>query len=150
MIEQLAAERAIALVKARYCRFVDTKQWEALESLFTPDAVLFFPESQSEPCGIKDAMAFIASALAAPMVSVHHIHAPEITFATDDKASVIWAMEDHLYFPEGSASALGIGSLVGYGHYHEEYRKTADGWKIADLRLDRLRLERTLQPARIM
>ncbi len=147
---QLAAERDIGIVKARYCRFVDTKQWDDLAALFTPDAVLFFPESQAEPCGIADSMAFIASALVAPMVSVHHVHVPEITFTSADTASVIWAMEDQLFFPEGSASALGIGALVGYGHYHEEYRRTADGWKIARLRLDRLRLERTMQPARIM
>lgn len=149
-LDQLAAGRDIGIVKARYCRFVDTKQWAALAALFTPDAILFFPESQAEPCGIDDAMEFIASALAAPMVSVHHVHAPEINFTSDDTASVIWAMEDHLFFPEGSDSALGIGSLVGYGHYHEEYRRAADGWKIGNLRLDRLRLERTMQPARIM
>ena len=31
------AARAIAETKARYCRFIDTKQWERLASLFTSD-----------------------------------------------------------------------------------------------------------------
>ena len=30
----------IRAVKARYCRFLDTKDWEALGRLFTEDAVL--------------------------------------------------------------------------------------------------------------
>lgn len=146
LLEQLSAEREIMIVKARYCRFVDTKQWDALATLFSPDATLFFPESQQEPCGVADAMDFIAAALAPPMVSVHHVHSPEIELVSADRATGIWAMEDRLYWPDNVQSALGINALTGYGHYHEDYVRTADGWKISQLRLTRLRLERAMQP----
>jgi hypothetical protein len=35
---------------------------------------------------------------------------------------------------------LGAG-FVGYGHYHEEYRKVEGDWRIARLRLTRLHVE---------
>lgn len=144
ILTELTAERDIKILKARYCRFVDTKQWESLTDLFTPDASLFFPESQNEPCNLLDAMTFIRSALAPPMVSIHHVLAPEITFEGPDTAKGVWAMKDYLRWPESATSALGLQTLTGFGHYHEEYRRTAAGWKISKLRLARLRLERTM------
>jgi hypothetical protein len=51
-------------------------------------------------------------------------------------------MEDKLIWRDGSR-------LHGYGHYHETYRKEADGeWRIATLDLTRLRLDHTPAPAR--
>ena len=149
ILATLAAERAICSLKARYCRYVDTKQWDAFATLFTADATLFFPEAQAEPAGIADALAFIVQALAPPMASIHHVHSPEIEFSAPDRAHGIWAMEDRLWWPDGAPSALGIGSLTGYGHYHEDYVLGADGWKIHRLNLTRLRLERT-QPVTIV
>jgi hypothetical protein len=31
--------------------------------------------------------------------------------------------------------------MVGYGHYHEDYVRTAAGWRIAAIRLTRIRVE---------
>jgi hypothetical protein len=41
-------------------------------------------------------------------------------------------MEDMLRWPNGM-------ELHGYGHYHETYRKTDGGWRIASTKLTRLR-----------
>jgi hypothetical protein len=63
---------------------------------------------------------------------------PEITLTSDTTATGIWAMEDHLWWPEGSP----IRHLHGYGHYHESYEKDADGeWRIKELTLTRLRTD---------
>jgi len=76
------------------------------------------------------------------VVTVHHGHMPEITITTETTATGIWSMEDKLIWRDGSR-------LHGYGHYHETYRKEADGeWRIATLDLTRLRLDHTLAPAR--
>jgi hypothetical protein len=31
--------------------------------------------------------------------------------------------------------------MTGWGHYHETYRKEAGGWRIASMKLTRLRIE---------
>ena len=54
---------------------------------------------------------------------MHHGHMPEIELTSDTTATGIWAMEDHLWWPEGSA----LQHLHGYGHYHETYVKLAGG-----------------------
>ena len=38
--EVLVAQEEIRRLKARYCRFLDTKQWEKWGDLFTPDATV--------------------------------------------------------------------------------------------------------------
>ncbi len=54
-------------------------------------------------------------------------------------ATGIWAMEDHLWWPEGSP----ISTLHGYGHYLETYEVVDGAWKIKTLTLTRLRLDLT-------
>jgi hypothetical protein len=63
--------------------------------------------------------------------SVHHGHTPEIEIVDDHTATGIWAMSDYLRMP-------GL-NIVGYGHYHEEYRRCDDGvWRISKARVTRL------------
>lgn len=74
-----------------------------------------------------------------PGISVHHGHMPEITLQTSDTATGIWAMYDYV---EARPSASAPMWLQGFGHYHETYRKEADGeWRISSLRLTRLRVD---------
>ena len=43
-----------------------------------------------------------------------------------DTATAIWPLQDRLVWEDGR-------SLTAYGHYHERYVRTADGWRIAAL-----------------
>jgi hypothetical protein len=59
---------------------------------------------------------------------------PELHLDSATEASGIWAMEDRIWWADGAP----VSRLVGYGHYHETYRRTSDGWRIASMRLTRL------------
>jgi hypothetical protein len=149
-----AARRALDLdaihqLKARYCRFIDTKQWDLLASVFTQDAR--FEGLGSAPTGATVEM-FVTgiSTRFANVVSIHHCHMPEINFLGLDRARGIWAMMDYVEWAEGAGGpheAQGFRGFTGYGHYEEAYHRTADGWRIAFLRLTRLRIDPLLHPA---
>jgi hypothetical protein len=68
-------------------------------------------------------------------MSVHHGHMPEIEVVDEENAHGIWAMHDIVEPSPGSGYPL----LTGYGHYTEEYRKIEGEWRIARLRLTRLK-----------
>ena len=51
-------------------------------------------------------------------------------------------MQDFLYWPKETEAPLGYHTLVGWGHYHETYVKSADGWQISTLELTRMKLDR--------
>src|SRR3979490_2207848 len=95
--EQLLAFEEIRAVKARYCRFLDTKDWEGLAELFTIDAVLDVREDTGlEPFIGRDLL--IAQIRRAVMhaKSAHQVHTPEISFLRPDEGTVIWAIQDRV------------------------------------------------------
>ncbi|OJX63169.1 MAG: hypothetical protein BGO95_09135 [Micrococcales bacterium 73-13] len=60
-------------------------------------------------------------------------------------------MFDQLVWEPGSRGFRGIDlpgqwGIRGYGHYEEEYRRTAAGWRISFMRLSRLRIEPLVGP----
>ena len=124
---------AICNVKADYCRLLDTKQWEAWSQVFTEDVIVDVPEAGVPATTMRDSFVWPLSEMLAEVKTAHQIHSPQITL-DGDRADVIWAMQDRLLWPDGN-------KMTGYGHYHEEYRRTPDGWKIAKLLLTRLILE---------
>ncbi len=148
-VERLAAIEEIRQLKARYFRCMDTKDWIGLSEVFTDD-VLFDtsgemvrngadPELGIVREGGGQAVAAFMRAAVEALITCHHGHMAEIELLDDDHARGIWAMEDNLWFPEG----WGITTMRGFGHYHETYRRTAKGWRIASLLLTRLQVVTT-------
>ena len=140
-LQRLADLEAIRCLRARYCRYIDTKQWTRLRTLFADDAR--FEGFASAPSGSgPDAFVAGVAARLGEAISVHHCLMPDIVFVDADNARGVWAMTDYLEFPTagrvpGAPNARG---LVGYGHYEEAYRRVGDAWQFAFLRLTRLRV----------
>jgi hypothetical protein len=84
-------------------------------------------------------VAAVSGALAAAD-TVHHQHTPEIEITGPDSARGIWAMEDVVH--------IGDFVLHGFGHYTEEYERTAEGWKVKSSTLTRLRVDTEGEPPR--
>ena len=130
----------IKQLKARYFRLLDTKRWAEWRGVFTDDC-RFEGTRRTFP----DADDFVAatSAWLGPAVTIHHGHMPEIALTGTDTARGIWAMYDWVEFPEPTPEGPFPGGrgFVGSGHYEEAYRREAGAWKIALLRLTRLRLD---------
>ena len=123
---------AIKQLKARYCRHLDTKDWQAWRSLFTDDFL-----SDTSPAGGKviqgadDFVTFTRKSLRS-QATVHQVHAPEIELTSATTARGVWALEDVVRFGPGV-------NLRGYGHYTETYEKVDGQWFIASSTLTRLR-----------
>lgn len=130
---------AIRRLKARYCRFLDTKDYGAWKALFAPDVVVKLDmaistggaDGQTAPDlnGLDEFVPVVLGGVEHAQTK-HHVHTPEIDLTSDTTASAIWAMEDLLLFPDG-------GELFGAGHYHETYEKRDSGWVITSLHLTR-------------
>jgi SnoaL-like domain len=130
----LSEIESIKQLKARYCRFLDTKDWVAWRGLFTDD----FESDTSEAggkviAGADDFVAFVRKTFARPsQPTAHQVHTPEIEVTSETTARGIWALQDVVRFGPGV-------TLVGYGHYHETYEKCDGQWRIKSSKLTRLR-----------
>ena len=123
--EILLESERIQVVKARYCRYLDGKQWRELLELFAPDCLFELdplerqhlpePLRASTQLPLQSFMELLRTVLVSDAQSVHHVHAPEIEFSEAAIAHGIWAVEDYV--------TSTFGNFRGYGHYHETYRK---------------------------
>lgn len=147
-LDRLEALEAIRMVKARYCRCLDTKDWDGLAAIFAGDIVLDVTEDTHQPPfhGRDVALAQIRAAVIDAQTA-HQIHSSEIVFDGDDEADVITAMQDRVVWAPGKSPLPGVGSITGFGHYHERYVRRGDGWVIAALKLTRLYVELHPTPA---
>jgi len=123
---------AIKQLKARYCRYLDTKDWTAWRGIFTDD--FLSDTSQAGGKVIRGADEFVAftSKSLGNRATAHQVHAPEIELTSATTARGIWALEDVVRLAPGV-------NLRGYGHYHETYEKTDGHWRITSSKLTRLR-----------
>ena len=131
--ERLSAIEDIKVLKARYFRYMDTKQWDKLRTVFTSDLVADFREGPGDLSHGRDVYMEMLIGAIGDAITVHHGHTPEITLLSDGTAEGIWAMYDIVDHPQFL--------LEGWGHYHEKYRAGSDGnWRITELKLTRLKL----------
>jgi uncharacterized protein (TIGR02246 family) len=132
---------AIQQLKARYCRLLDTKDWDGYREIFTKDVVMDSTGSGgSVIIGGDEFLAFVRNSLA-KRVTVHQCHTPENALTSPSSATGIWAMEDRVSFEDGR-------ELTGFGHYHETYEKADGAWRIKTSKLTRLRMDITEPTAR--
>jgi hypothetical protein len=143
---ELQAIEEIKQVKARYWRAVDTKDAALLRSVLCDLCLIDFRGSMGSEEGDlqlwHDPDRFCADMVAATVgiVSVHHGFPPEITIRSEDEARGIWPMEDLLWNNNPSA-ILPFRRFHGWGHYHDLYRRTPDGWRIEQTKITRILIE---------
>jgi uncharacterized protein (TIGR02246 family) len=132
----LAVIEEIKQLKARYFRLMDTKQWDEWADVFTPDVSVWVQDVPGTTHSGRSEFVAMVRASLDTAVTAHHGHMPEIEVTGPDTARGIWAMFDYIQFPEPKTT------LQGFGHYHEEYQRDADGrWRIRSLRLHRLSVD---------
>ena len=124
---------AISQVKARYCRFLDTKDWAAYTELFTEDLKLDVPGGSPPIRGREAAINSIRAAVEQARTA-HQVHSPEMQIE-GDVADVIWAMQDRVIWGPDRASSIQEAGHTGFGHYHERYVRKDGSWRIAALQL---------------
>lgn len=133
----------IKSLKSRYFYWLDMKQWSRLRSLFV-DEVQFegFPFAMEGP----DAWVDGVSKFFDGVVTQHRGSMPRFQQVTPDRVRGMWPMTDYLTWEPDSRTYRGITipgmyGIHGYGYYEEEYVRTAMGWRIAFMRLTRVRID---------
>jgi hypothetical protein len=136
-IQQLFDIEEIKQLKARYCLAVAREDWATFESLFaeeleflTPDGEVHAPRSEF--------MKFHKANLQEPKLwGFLRCTSPIIDITGLDTATGVWQMEDvHIWPGEGPR----VGHH-GYGHYHEDYVRLAEGWRFRRIEVIYTRME---------
>ncbi|AFZ06975.1 hypothetical protein Osc7112_2551 [Oscillatoria nigro-viridis PCC 7112] len=137
-LQQLTALENIRQVKARYCRFIDLKQWDDFKNLFTPTVHLTFHGVEGELLyQFTDLQSFIdqtATTLSGSQ-TIHQVHNSEIQLTSETTARAIWSMEDWIIYPKDVKGLFK--TLHGFGHYYEMLELREGCWLTTTLSLKR-------------
>ncbi len=144
MMTQLAFFEAyvgISDTKGRYCHCLDGKDWTGFGDVFTADCVLDTrPAGGFIVEGREEIVRLVRSSVETAKTA-HQVHTPVITL-DDDRAQVIWAMQDRVVWGEDRREQIGNAGHTGYGQYTERYVREADGcWRIAHQVLSRFHVD---------
>jgi len=147
-VAQAEAIEAVSRLKARYFRLMDQKMWDDWEELFAPNAVM---DMRGEVAAMKqlgmnvgDAEGWVLQSRASiraavelaleGVTTVHHGHMPEFAVQSPNEICATWAMTDVIRYPPGRP----VAGFHGFGHYHDTYVLTEQGWSIREIVLKRL------------
>jgi hypothetical protein len=132
-LEDLLHIEAIKQLKSDYFYLMDTKQWEQWKFVFTEDFSMEGPAPIDQG---RDAFVAFVSKHLEGVISCHHGHMPVIEIVDHSTARGRWTLFDDLRFPAGHPLAPTAAlRRFGYGHYHEQYRREGDQWRIASMQL---------------
>ena len=124
-----ADKEAIELVKYRYLRALDTKDWDEFADTLADDVTGDYGD-RLHFTNRTELVDFMRSSLGAGVLTEHRVTHPEISI-DGDEARATWYLQDRVIVAEFNFM------LIGAAFYHDTYRRTADGWKISATGCDR-------------
>jgi hypothetical protein len=126
--QAIADRLAIDDQLTRYCRAIDAGDFDLLDAVFTPDAVVDYTSSGGIRGAFPEVKAWLAGALGRFAVRQHFVTNREITVAGDTARS-----RAYLLNPMGVARAGGgVDLFVTGGTYLDRWVRTPGGWRIAE------------------
>jgi hypothetical protein len=137
MGERLEQIEAIKQLKARYCRAIDTKDWDLLASCYTSTTRIDLSREEAlagfrEPVVGIDAVVDSMRVALGDGCSIHVTFLPDIEIVTDERASGVWGLEYRTWQPAGSS----IPMLHGYAYSYDEYHRVDGRWLVDSVRVE--------------
>ncbi len=125
--DALSDRLAVSDLLDEYARGVDTKDWDLVTSVFTPDATLDY-SAFGGPNGSRDEIvAWVSAAVTSFPMTQHLITNRRIAIEGDNATCTA-----ELFAPMGMDAGEGkMNMLLTGGRYVDTFTRTPDGWRIA-------------------
>ncbi len=107
-----------------YCYAIDTRDWDALDHLFTPDAIIDYSEMVGVKGTLPEIKAFLAASMEAISACQHIISTSKITIDGNRAWGRTICTNPMVLKPDGHVFIVGL-------WYRDEFVRTPDGWRIA-------------------
>jgi 3-phenylpropionate/cinnamic acid dioxygenase small subunit len=139
-LQQISDRIEINDLLIRYTRAIDQKDWDLLDTVFTPDAEVDYVSSGGIKGSYPEIRAWLEKVLALFPVTVHYVTNSEVTLQ-GDRAAARTAVYNPMFLGSsgGSLHHFAVGA-----YYVDELVRTEAGWRIAKRREEQAFLEGSL------
>ena len=118
----------------RYARAIDAKDWKALGEVFTADARIHYAVERGAELSARELQGWLATAMRIFKVTQHVVTNPLVELAGEGARATSYLTATHLQVRlDGTTARTTEG-----GRYSDTLVRTAQGWRIATRRLDRI------------
>ena len=128
-IRRLSDIEAIKQLKYRYVRAMSYSDWDALEATLTEDVQTSYSDGKYTFHSREEVLNLLRSSHGEGLhtiIAYWHVTMPIIDITGDDTATGSWGMY-HRYIDRGERDI----EEEQFAFYEDEYRRTAEGWKIS-------------------
>jgi hypothetical protein len=139
-LQQISDRIEINDLLIRYTRAIDQKDWELLDTVFTPDAEVDYVSSGGIKASYPEVRVWLEKVLALFPVTVHYVTNSEVTLQ-GDRAAARTAVYNPMFLgnADGSRHHFAVGA-----YYVDELVRTEAGWRIAKRREEQAFIEGSL------
>lgn len=116
-----------------YAEMVDTKTWPLMDRIFVLEARIDYRSSGGIAGPFREALAWLARALEAWPINLHHVSNPMIDFESGSEARSRCYFQSQMGRPGPDGSPLVITSA---GTYTDRLSRTSSGWRIVERHVD--------------
>lgn len=123
-MQEISDRFAIQDLMVDYCYAIDNRDWDALDAIFTPDAIIDYTEMvgvKGTPAEIK---LFLASSMAAVQACQHIVSTSKIAIEGDRAHGKTVCTNPMVLNPDGHVMFVGL-------WYRDEFVRTPAGWRIS-------------------
>ncbi len=125
-LQELQDRQALRELMVRYYRAVDRLDWEALKTVFTPDAHLNYNNGTFDGTGIEKIIEFIKP-VGRSRVSMHFMAQQSATVHGDTATMETYATANGVRPREAGAPERHSGEAL---RYQDQLVRTPDGWRV--------------------
>ena len=127
-MQEISDRLEIQELLVRYSHAVDTRDWDAYEGVFTDDAVIDYTSAGGIRGSLGEVVEWLSHALKLFPMTQHLITNRHVVLEGDTATG-----RSYYYNPLGRPDGTGGMQLLFFGgYYNDRFRRTADGWRIAE------------------
>jgi ketosteroid isomerase-like protein len=127
-LQEISDRLEINELVVRYAYAIDSRDWDALDAIFTPDAHIDFTATGGEAGELPAIKTFLEGALPFFSGTQHLMAGTILTFDGDDAAhGTTMCHNPMVYDSDGHEHVMLIGLW-----YDDTFVRTADGWRITN------------------
>lgn len=125
-LQEISDRMEIQDVMVEYCYAIDTRKWDRLDDVFTPDAVIDYTEMAGFKGNLAQTKAFLAAAMPRETIPncQHIISTSKITLAGDRAHGKTICTNPMVINADGTVMFVGL-------WYVDEFLRTQKGWRIS-------------------
>jgi hypothetical protein len=138
-LTRLLALEDIKLLRAKYCRSIDSHTFDRLHDVLTADFLLDMSPTgkvlgtEVKPIAGRDTViAMMHESFSKLKMLLHIVTIPEIEFQDESHATGVWRQETYINETRPDSPDFGLA----YATVFDTYRKEPEGWRIASVRVE--------------